>query len=135
MESLLAAVDLVWPDKEVNEQLEIDLKYEGYITRQEEEIERTRAQYQVELPVEFNYADVKGLSNEVRQKLQLVQPETIGQASRISGVTPAAVSLLLIHLKKTKQLSSRKLGESSTVKESSTKQESSTHQKSSIHSE
>ena len=97
----------LWDDQEVNEQIEIDLKYEGYIARQQAEVERNRSQHGAPIPANLSYEEIRGLSNEVRQKLQQVRPETIGQASRISGVTPAAVSLLLIHLKK-RQLSSRK---------------------------
>ena len=107
IESLLANVDIDWPDHEVNEQIEIDLKYEGYIARQQEEIDRVVHQASVVIPENLEYADIHGLSNEVRQKLADVRPETIGQAGRISGVTPAAVSLLLVHLKKTSQLSTR----------------------------
>ncbi|MBV1876400.1 MAG: tRNA uridine-5-carboxymethylaminomethyl(34) synthesis enzyme MnmG [Pseudomonadales bacterium] len=104
IEALLKAIALDWPDTEVNEQLEIDLKYAGYIARQEDEIARIRTQHDVELPADMNYAEIKGLSNEVKQKLQEVQPQSIGQATRISGVTPAAISLLLIYLKKSKLL-------------------------------
>ena len=107
IEALLAVVNKKWDDQEVNEQIEIDLKYEGYIARQQAEVERNRSQHGAPIPANLNYEEIRGLSNEVRQKLQQVRPETIGQASRISGVTPAAVSLLLIHLKK-RQLSSRK---------------------------
>ena len=91
-------------DAEINEQIEIDLKYAGYINRQQDEINRTRDQHEAIISTAINYDAIKGLSNEVRQKLKDVLPETIGQASRISGVTPAAISLLLIYLKKTKQL-------------------------------
>jgi len=100
IKTLLAKVEIEWSDDEVNEQLEIDLKYEGYILRQEEEIIRIRQQHDVLIPADLDIADLSGLSNEVKQKLMEVKPETIGQASRISGVTPAAVSLLLIHIKK-----------------------------------
>ncbi len=93
--------------KDIIPNIEIDLKYEGYIARQQAEVERNRSQHGAPIPANLNYEEIRGLSNEVRQKLQQVRPETIGQASRISGVTPAAVSLLLIHLKK-RQLSSRK---------------------------
>ena len=105
VESLISTVDLDWPDKEVNEQIEIDFKYEGYIVRQEREVDRVRRQYGIGIPSDINYLAIRGLSNEVKQKLLQVQPETIGQASRISGVTPAAVSLLLVHLKKSGQIS------------------------------
>ena len=102
--SLLRILELDWPDTEVNEQIEIDLKYEGYIARQKDEIERVRDQQGVNIPDSVDYNEIRGLSNEVKQKLLDVQPETIGQAGRIPGLTPAAISLLLIHLKKTKQL-------------------------------
>lgn len=108
VEALLATVGLDWPDSEVNEQIEIDAKYEGYITRQREEIARMNRQHGVIIPQQFDFNEIRGLSNEVRQKLSQVQPETIGQAGRISGITPAAISLLLVHLKKTKQLITRK---------------------------
>ncbi len=85
---------------QVAEQVEIQAKYHGYIQRQQEEVSR-QAQYEnTLLPKDIDYRVVKGLSNEVQQKLNQHKPETIGQASRISGVTPAAVSLLLVHLKR-----------------------------------
>ncbi|RTZ59957.1 MAG: tRNA uridine-5-carboxymethylaminomethyl(34) synthesis enzyme MnmG [Gammaproteobacteria bacterium] len=87
-------------DEAVTEQIEIDAKYSGYIARQQQEIERHRKHENTELPADFDYASVSGLSNEVRQKLESARPDTIGQASRLSGVTPAAISLLLIHLKR-----------------------------------
>lgn len=87
-------------DNQVAEQVETSIKYEGYINRQQSEIDRLRASEAVSIPPQFNYAHVKGLSNEVTQKLSLANPKTIGQASRIPGVTPAAISLLLIHLRK-----------------------------------
>jgi len=82
------------------EQVEIQAKYAGYIKRQMNEIEKQKANSSVKLPDSIDFDNVKGLSNEVREKLINSRPETIGQASRIPGVTPAAVSLLLIHLKK-----------------------------------
>lgn len=82
------------------EQVEIQIKYAGYITRQQEEIQKHEHHETTRLPEEIDYAQVRGLSNEVRQKLNQYKPETIGQASRIQGVTPAAVSLLIVHLKK-----------------------------------
>ncbi len=84
----------------VVEQVEIASKYSGYIDRQKGEVERAAAYESLRLPAELDYAQVSALSFEVRQKLAQHRPETLGQASRISGVTPAAVSLLLIHLKK-----------------------------------
>jgi len=80
--------------------VEIKTKYAGYIDRQQEEITRLRASENVVLPVELDYSAISGLSKEIQHKLSLARPETLGQASRIPGVTPAAVSLLLIHLKK-----------------------------------
>jgi tRNA uridine 5-carboxymethylaminomethyl modification enzyme len=87
-------------DSKVAEQVEIQACYQGYIERQQEEIDRQRRNEQKALPVDFDFRQVKGLSSEVREKLIAVNPETIGQAARIPGVTPAAVSLLLVHLKK-----------------------------------
>nr|MBX2882877.1 tRNA uridine-5-carboxymethylaminomethyl(34) synthesis enzyme MnmG [Granulosicoccus sp.] len=84
----------------VVEQLEIQSRYAGYVDRQQVDIDKAQKQHAIELPTHFDYAAVSGLSNEVRQKLQDHRPETIGQASRIQGVTPAAISLLLVHLKK-----------------------------------
>jgi tRNA uridine 5-carboxymethylaminomethyl modification enzyme len=84
----------------VREQIEIQLKYAGYIDRQAKEVERHEHYEHLKLPLTFDYMEVKALSIEVRQKLNLHKPESLGQASRISGVTPAAISLLLVHLKK-----------------------------------
>ncbi|MES2933002.1 MAG: tRNA uridine-5-carboxymethylaminomethyl(34) synthesis enzyme MnmG [Pseudomonadota bacterium] len=85
---------------EVQEQCEIQLKYAGYIERQLKEVGRHEHYENLKLPADFNYLEVTALSNEVRAKLDRQRPETLGQASRISGVTPAAISLLLVHLKK-----------------------------------
>ncbi|WP_372777046.1 tRNA uridine-5-carboxymethylaminomethyl(34) synthesis enzyme MnmG [Litorivivens sp.] len=85
---------------QVAEQIEIGVKYAGYIDRQTEEIERLRRFEHTSLPLDFDYQTVEGLSNEIKQKLSSARPETLAQASRIPGVTPAAVSLLLIYLKK-----------------------------------
>ncbi|MBV2089426.1 MAG: tRNA uridine-5-carboxymethylaminomethyl(34) synthesis enzyme MnmG [Candidatus Thiodiazotropha sp. (ex Ctena orbiculata)] len=82
------------------EQLEVQAKYAGYIARQQGEIDKQRANESVQLPEDLDYANVRGLSSEVREKFQRHRPETLGQAGRIPGVTPAAISLLLIHLKK-----------------------------------
>ncbi|MHB1372131.1 MAG: tRNA uridine-5-carboxymethylaminomethyl(34) synthesis enzyme MnmG [Pseudomonadaceae bacterium] len=87
-------------DPQVAEQVEIRTKYAGYIERQQEEIERLRASENLRLPADFDYASISGLSKEIQHKLAQARPETLGQASRIPGVTPAAVSLLMIHLKK-----------------------------------
>lgn len=87
-------------DEQVLEQVEIQAKYQGYIERQEAEIERANRYEHWRLPEEIDYSNVVGLSNEVMEKLRVQRPETVGQASRIPGVTPAAISLLLVHLKK-----------------------------------
>ena len=84
----------------VVEQVEIQVKYQGYIDRQNEEIDSRRDIETLKLPDDIDYAKVKGLSAEVQQKLNQHKPETVGQASRISGVTPAAVALLMVHLKR-----------------------------------
>ncbi|MCL5811760.1 tRNA uridine-5-carboxymethylaminomethyl(34) synthesis enzyme MnmG [Neisseria meningitidis] len=85
---------------EVIEQVEIQVKYQGYIDRQNEEIDSRRDIETLKLPDDIDYGKVKGLSAEVQQKLNQHKPETVGQASRISGVTPAAVALLMVHLKR-----------------------------------
>ena len=85
---------------QVSEQVQIAVKYAGYISRQAEDIERMRRQENTPLPNDMDYSVIEGLSNEVKQKLMLMKPETLAAASRIQGVTPAAVSLLLISLKK-----------------------------------
>ena len=98
---LLDAVALApHPSDAVIEQMEILAKYAGYIDRQTDEIKKLQAAENTPLPADFDYATVKGLSNEVKQKLSEVRPETLGQAGRIPGVTPAAISLLMIFLKK-----------------------------------
>ncbi len=89
-------------DTEVIEQVEIQAKYAGYISRQREEIERNRRHEETLIPARLDYERVPGLSAEVRQKLANQRPTTLGQASRIPGVTPAAISLLLVHLKRTR---------------------------------
>ncbi len=89
-------------DAAVVEQLEISAKYQGYIDRQAEEVAKSASYENTALPADLDYGAVAGLSNEVRQKLALHRPQTIGQASRIQGITPAAISLLLIHLKRHK---------------------------------
>ncbi|QSP95556.1 tRNA uridine-5-carboxymethylaminomethyl(34) synthesis enzyme MnmG [Marinobacter salinisoli] len=87
-------------DANVADQVEIEIKYEGYISRQADEIERLRRNENTRLPLELDYDRIGGLSNEIKQKLQAVRPETVAQASRIQGVTPAAISQILVHLKK-----------------------------------
>jgi len=99
----LARVDGIGPavtDARVAEQVEIGVKYAGYLERQRDEIERQRRHEDTRIPAGFDYAGVSGLSAEVAQKLAHALPQTIGQASRIAGVTPAAISLLLVHLKR-----------------------------------
>jgi len=87
---------------QIRVQLEVAAKYSGYIERQEEEIARHRRNEETRLPSDLDYARVAGLSNEVRQKLEQIRPATVGQAARVAGVTPAAVSILLVHLKKSR---------------------------------
>lgn len=89
-------------NEKVAEQVEIQVKYAGYIDRQMDEIERQLRNEETKLPVHLNYDQINGLSAEVKQKLSQIRPTTIGMASRIPGVTPAAISLLLVHLKKRK---------------------------------
>ena len=104
-------VELIGPMEKVDDerlaaqiraQLEVAAKYSGYIERQEEEIARQRRNEETRLPTDLDYARVSGLSNEVRQKLEQIRPVTVGQAARVAGVTPAAVSILLVHLKKSR---------------------------------
>jgi tRNA uridine 5-carboxymethylaminomethyl modification enzyme len=87
-------------DVVVAEQVEVATKYEGYIDRQQAEVEQQRAQESTRLPANLDYRSVRGLSIEVQQKLNAHKPETLGHAARISGMTPAAISLLLVHLKR-----------------------------------
>ena len=87
-------------DRCVAEQVQIQVRYQGYIDRQQAEVERSAAHEHTPLPPDLDYATVRGLSREVQQKLERHKPETLGQAARISGVTPAALSLLLVHLKR-----------------------------------
>ena len=85
-----------------SEQVEVQIKYEGYIARQHEEVKKHQAYEQTGIPIDLDYDEISSLSFEVRQKLKTHRPETVGQASRMSGITPAAISLLLIHLKRRK---------------------------------
>ena len=94
-----------WRDDErlaeqVKQQVEVQAKYSGYLKRQSEEIDRQQRHEEFRLPADLDYAQVAGLSNEARQSLSAVRPQTLGQAARIPGLTPAAVSLLLVYLKK-----------------------------------
>lgn len=104
--TLSLAPDTPQTDPQVVEQLEISAKYQGYIDRQQEEVDRLSTLENTRLPDDFDYRGVSGLSREVQQKLAHHKPETIGQASRIQGITPAAISLLMVYLKK-RQLTER----------------------------
>jgi len=90
-------------DRSVAEQLEIQVRYDGYLNRQAEDIERRLRHESLAIAENFDYSKVTGLSSEAREKLERVKPDTVGQASRIPGMTPAAISLLLVHLKKARQ--------------------------------
>ena len=102
----LMAVPSIGPgvdDARVAEQVEIGVKYAGYLDRQRDEIERQQRNESTPIPAGFDFASVRGLSAEVQQKLERVRPETIGQAQRIPGMTPAAISLLLVHLERARR--------------------------------
>jgi tRNA uridine 5-carboxymethylaminomethyl modification enzyme len=102
----LMSIDGLGPgvaDPQVAEQIEIQVRYAGYLGRQREEIERRQRHEGMAIFTDFDYGRVHGLSTEVREKLERVRPDTVGQASRIPGMTPAAISLLLVHLKKLRQ--------------------------------
>ena len=101
LSDLYAATGDLPVDIQVGEQLEIAAKYSGYIDRQKEDINKLRDNEETALPEGFDFSRVNGLSNEVKEKLQRASPETLGRAARVPGVTPAAISLLLIYLKKT----------------------------------
>jgi tRNA uridine 5-carboxymethylaminomethyl modification enzyme len=103
--AIAPAADCSWQDDErlceqVKMQVDVQAKYSGYLKRQNEEIDRQARHEGMRLPADLNYAEVRGLSNEARQRLLDVRPETLGQAARIPGLTPAAVSLLLVYLRK-----------------------------------
>ncbi|MEX0606557.1 MAG: FAD-dependent oxidoreductase, partial [Halofilum sp. (in: g-proteobacteria)] len=85
---------------DVGRQVDIQARYAGYVSQQRDQIERDRKREQTPLPADLDYAEVAGLSSEVREKLAAHRPATVGQAARVQGVTPAAVSLLLVHLKR-----------------------------------
>ena len=102
----LMAVPSIGPavdDAQVAEQVEIGVKYAGYLDRQRDEIERQQRNESTPIPAGFDFASVRGLSAEVQEKLERVQPQTIGQAQRIPGMTPAAISLLLVHLERARR--------------------------------
>jgi tRNA uridine 5-carboxymethylaminomethyl modification enzyme len=96
----IAQLDHCLEDAESRRQIEIQAKYHGYVERQKEEVVRRVAHENTRLPMDLDYRQVRGLSHETQQKLNQFKPETLGQASRISGITPAAMSLLLVHLKR-----------------------------------
>jgi len=85
--------------KNIEKQVEIEIKYEGYIKRQLKEIERFKDLERIKIPVEFDYSEVHGLSNEIREKFLSVRPSSLGQASRLEGITPAAISVMMVALK------------------------------------
>jgi tRNA uridine 5-carboxymethylaminomethyl modification enzyme len=89
-------------EPDVVAQVEIQAKYQGYIDRQQAEVDKALSQESLSIPLTMDYVAVRGLSIEVRQRLEQVRPQTLGQASRVQGVTPAAISLLLVHLKRLK---------------------------------
>ena len=97
------------PDPSVSSQVEILVKYSGYIDRQSDEIRKLKKNEQVQIPLDMDYETIAGLSNEVKQKLANHRPQTLAQASRISGVTPAAMSLLLVHLKRVRSIDTDQL--------------------------
>ena len=92
-----------WRARRDAEQVEIEVRYSGYLERQNQDIERRRNNESMAIPDGFDYSRIRGLSSEVREKLERAFPQTIGQASRIPGMTPAAISLLLVYLKKDRQ--------------------------------
>jgi len=87
-------------DNFIKQEVEIDIKYEGYLTLQKQQIEKFKKYENMKIPEDFDYTQVGGLSNEVRGKLMEVRPASIGQAMRISGITPAAIAILMVYLKK-----------------------------------
>ena len=95
-----ANLDLIATLPQAEEQVEIQVRYQGYLEHELDEIKKRELNEKTLLPTNFDYRTISALSNEVAQKLNEFQPETLGMASRISGVTPAAISILLVHLKK-----------------------------------
>jgi tRNA uridine 5-carboxymethylaminomethyl modification enzyme len=87
-------------EQKIAQQVEIEAKYSGYINRQQDEVDRLQRHEKTRIPEGFDYQSVSGLSNEIKQKLSEATPETLARASRIPGVTPAAISLLIVQLKK-----------------------------------
>jgi len=96
----LTGLTLPRPEEEVTREVELAIKYHGYIERQSEQVDRFRRMESVLLPEDLPYRTMAGLSREVVEKLSKIQPRTLGQAARISGITPAAISILQVHLKK-----------------------------------
>ena len=92
--------------EQIEFQVETEARYAGYVRRQQDEIERSRGTEELPLPADLDYLAIHGLSHEIRQKLDRQRPATVGQASRIPGVTPVAVSLLLVHLQKRRRRAS-----------------------------
>jgi len=86
--------------KRVLEETEYKIKYEGFLKRQEEEIKKMEEIDNIKIPSQFSYKSISGLSNEIKEKLEKIKPRTLGQASRISGVTPSAISILMVYLKR-----------------------------------
>jgi tRNA uridine 5-carboxymethylaminomethyl modification enzyme len=101
LEKIASLLEIAPRDAAAAEQLETEVKYEGYIRRQDDEIARVRRHAAIALPADLRYADIDGLSHELRQKLAAARPETLARAARIPGMTPAALSLLLVHARKT----------------------------------
>jgi tRNA uridine 5-carboxymethylaminomethyl modification enzyme len=93
---------LVKYSRDVDSQVEVQIKYEGYVNRQNDIVERFQKMEDVRLPEDIDYSQISGISREVREKLIRIQPRSLGQASRISGITPAAITLLSFYLKKRK---------------------------------
>ena len=106
--SLMSVADLgpAVADEKVAEQIEISVKYSGYLDRQREDIERQRRNEDTEIPGDIDYPSISGLGAEIESKLIKVRPETVGQAQRIPGMTPAAISLLLVTLSKRRRIAS-----------------------------
>ncbi len=100
IKTLCQFLNLQPPSEDITDQVEIEVKYQGYIKRQEEEIKRFKKWEQLQIPRDIDYSKIPGLSKEVVEKLQRIQPESLGRASRISGVTPASITAIQIYLKK-----------------------------------
>lgn len=107
LKTITQATGLIIEDPLVEEQIEIAARYSGYIDRQKQDIEKQKSQESTPIPQDMDYSKVNGLSNEVTQKLNEAKPDSIGRASRVPGVTPAAISLLLVYLKKTGLLNTK----------------------------